>query len=412
MTKELSESELYDYATYLSPLIKKILRTKPKQFDFLEEGHANVKQRITLLRFEALSSRSISYKGLKALPEERITTELKEWIDHLNYRAHGKPWFWQRWLGEGEQITVGDVYKVIKILANRWHYYPNLMMHRLRTLGCTFFDQSDSKFLQKRTRWIYQKTITWKHIRLELGHCFSDAQEVKTLVYKLRNVAQFVILSDNPVRLCLNSIDHALTWDQVSDPPILFLPPVLSGDGFQVFDRFDHRMSAPPWSSEKYRDFYISTIVTFVGHMLWHHYTPRALPVNSLGWIEGKLYTAEYLSMDRMHVGRIVQWIRRVASGSESVYKEILVKTKLAYSPEYEFFEQLLIHMNEKTVMEVTRKFATDSIFMRSLHWTFVAGRKFQREVKVLADEVGSEALLEAYRSHMGFGFVDRSWFF
>ena len=417
MERELTPSEVYEYSTYLAPLVKKIMLPKLDHDDPIAMRHAQIKRRLTIMRFEDLSNRTIPYEGLESLPEYRKNRELEEWIAHINYRSLGKPWFWERWLGEGELITGGDVHKVIKILASRWSYDPDMMIYQLRELGCTFFSQPDSKFLQKRTRWIQSKTIRWKGRQFELGRNFSDVNQNETLIFNIKKSHQFVILSDNTTRLQLNAIDHRLLWDQVSKAPIHLMDPVVRGDGFQVFERFDFRMTTPPWRSKKVRWIYANTIVTFVAHMIWYCYTPEKVSVGSLGWIEERLFTVESLTMETIHIGKIAHYIWEWTKGSPKIYKYVMKKTGIADSIECEFFQQILIDMgreNKRSVWEMMRKggFFPNAAMERSIRWIPEAGQKFQKEAAELAAIVGPEALLEAYKSHMAFGFVDCAWFY
>jgi len=427
VTREWDDSELYEYSTYLSRLVKKVLlREKPvmgRKKETTPTGliagcHDRIKARLILRSFEAKVNDPIPFEALEKLPDMHMIYRLKPWIDRLNNRSRGEAWFWERWLGIGERITCRDVHRVIKIAAGRLSYDPDGLMYQLRDLGCTVFDEPDPGFLQKRACWTALKTIRSKGAEYPLGHKVTAVDEPKTLIYKIRQKRQFVVMSDNTVRLKLNRIEHRLLWDQVRNPPLTYQEPVYCGDGFQIFSQFDHRLSAAPWKSKKYSKCYEQTLIDFVWHMIRNHYTPRKLSAGSLGWIEGKLVTAELVAMDDpAHIPLLGRYIWEWTKGAPKVYRRIMRATRLDACIEQDFFEQILIDIKdsrERTLSEVVKEdsYMANPCFQRSLHWISTHGALFQKQAKKLAAEAGAEAVLKVYREKRALGFLDPAWFF
>jgi len=427
VSREWGDAELFDYSTYLSRLVKMVLLLNKPVIGRNEEEtptgliascHKKIKSRIFLRRFEVKTNYSIPYEALKKLPEMHMIYRTQPWVEHLNSRSRGESWFWERWMGTHERISCRDVHRMIKIVADRLFFDPDGLMYQLRYLGCTVFDDPDSGFLQnKRARWIDLQTIRWKGNEIPLGHQIKGWNQQQTLIYKVRKKRQFVVLSDNTVRLKLNRIEHHLLWDQVSTPPITFHEPTLCGDGFQVFAQFDHRMTSVPWTSKKYSKVYAETLIDFVWHMIRNHYTPRKLSLGSLGWIDGQLMTAESVMMDEpAHIPLLGKYIWEWTKGAPKVYRRIMNATRLDTSVEQEFFEQILIDIkesNERTLWEMTREenYLGEAAFQRSLHWVSTHGASFQKQAKKLAADIGIETVINIYREKGALGFLDPEWF-
>ncbi|NGX57905.1 MAG: hypothetical protein K940chlam3_00804 [Chlamydiae bacterium] len=452
LTADLSEWESIEYQNLLYDFVKKELHPNRERYlrlfqdvigedtttfhDILTRNHL-IKRQNTLAHFEHLTGQIVPREIFKAIYQQtklsiRETAALKDWISHINRKSSGKPWFWDRWTGEGTQITCSDLHKVVKLLVEEFRNEEDYgdevyLVWKLTKLGCQVFKKADPKFLKKRSKWVNRGTVAQSMVRLELGRCHSDQNLVYDLVSPER---KFVVISDNTVRLRLNEIEYQLKWVKsrkdryMGSPPVPLLPydPILSGDGFQVFDQFDYRMTDPPWddSSKKY----VNTIVEFFYDMINKQYTPNNLSAVHLGWIEGKLYTSTLLTIDLLNIGKMVAYLRQWTKGADDVYRYVLEKTYLLEGPEQEFFlailDDMMVDGGLTTDQIKEKKRIGGPMFLRSCHWIWSSVDRFQEEVLAMRNEIVEETgvrkrrigrmIKKRYERTLSFGVVDPAW--
>ena len=422
MSNGPTKQEFSDYETYLSPVVKKIVLPHLEYYrDFfkayklcddpflnsLNEIYSDVKKQIVLYQFEELSNRPIPHEDLQTLPLNEYSSPLRNWIKHLNRRVGGRVWFWERWLGEGQVVTGGDLYKVIKVICTFTE--PVFMAMNMKHLGCELFDRPDPKFLLKRRRWVFQQKIRQKGTVFDLGT--SVFTSLQTLIFHHKTERRFVVISDNRTRLKMERITCARFMEAQSKKfPIHFHRPEVSGEGFEVFRRFDFSLASPPWEENDWKS-YADTLVHFFRYLMDNRFTPKKMSSALMGWIDGELYTAEALATEKsdlapgsFHLWHMVCHLRKWTKGAEKVYLYIVENSGIDVCPENQFFEDVLKNL-DKTILE-TWKDELNPCLERSMLWLFEVAEVLRKE----AIEIGRDDLLAAYRRHKAFGIVDKNW--
>lgn len=438
MKNDWEEDELFDYLTYMKPFVHKILIPNrdlfcrffdergfagSEAFGSLEACDADIQERAAIKKFEAMTSRPIPLEELRALPEDRYSLDLENWIEHLNKRFLNKPTLWERWVEGREQVTGLDLHRVIKILSKKWDYSPNHVIFRLRELGNQLFEAPDPKFLAIRRRWAQRGEIRFEGASYPIGKRRATHKQ-DPWNFPLSGSSHFVLVAENTASLALNRIYYQSFLDLQKDPlPIDYIQPDKSHSGVEVYPDFAFTLAAPPWDEPNWAD-YADSLAAYFRYLIDHNLIDDRWPEHSMGWSRGRFCTAEALIItpgdDIRHTLNLLEVMKALYhfSGThKKVYRYLYRKLDIKHEPEVEYIhrifdrlakgEEIIFHkiVHEPTNLLYQRK------ILRSEHWLRPLCHKFSAEILKLAEKPEDvERLHRLYTKNKGFGFFDPEW--
>lgn len=461
LTAELTEWEQIEYQNFFYGFVKQeLLPNRDRYIRIFQETLGKdgsllfqnlylrnrfIKQQNHLRRFEQISGCPIPrdifhtiYQGWKMTIKEQAA--LRNWIKNINYKSTGSLWLWDRLIGDGTPVTCTDLLRVLKMVAEEFRQDTDMgdehyLVLTLDRFGIDLFQEPDPQFLKKRKKWVERGVVSQKQldktIRLELGDRRCDLSLEQNWVFDLiQPKGKFVVISDNPAGLQIDEFAYREKWVKsrrdryLGQPPVALLSydPVLSGDGFWVFDRFDYRMSDSPWKVSKE---YANSIVRFFLDMLKNHYTPGNLSSAHLGWIDQRLYTTQVLTIQCLDMGFMAKSLRDWTEGADDVYRYILEEAGLLEGSEQEFFLAILDDQVDETQLSTDaireKHFIGGPLFLRSCHWIWPAVDQFQDDAMRLIDEIHQEhpeaerkkiacRVKDHYVKTWSFGAIDFTW--